>query len=316
MKKRILLIILSIFGLIFATNKVEALELNSNGTYTNLNGIVMTNEQIENLKSLAFTDKQIYAMDREEFEANKNLHGEIVSQIVKYYKTITINNTNIISSTGHQYLPISETYEITEEEYNRGDETLDKTNSSQDGVVTTEYKKMTTTIIKNGSYYRYKNDLQWRKMPKVRSYDIQSIGIDTNVSVVPSSKKFTLFADIKDNDNKVCVVETSSSGTWNVNSLGALITFPLKSDTSSKKVFDMSSTMYFDVQKTTNVKIVTLNAYGNYKHAQKKVDSSVGGGVSVGLDGTISFGISVSTTTRESYDSMSTAQAVVTGISW
>lgn len=73
--------------------------------------------------------------------------------------------------------------------------------------------------------------------------------------------------------------------------------------------------MYFDIQKLTSATILTLNAYGDYKHAQKTVSSSVSNGVSIGTGG-ISFDASISASITESYDSISTAQATWSGLSW
>lgn len=60
--------------------------------YVNYNGIVMSEQEISNLKSLAFSDDEIFLMDLEEFNNNKNLTGEIVAVDKKYYKTILYYN--------------------------------------------------------------------------------------------------------------------------------------------------------------------------------------------------------------------------------
>lgn len=265
---------------------------------------------------MGFSEREIIAMDQEEFDNNKNLNGEIVAQTTKYYKTITTYSDASTYSINNATNPTSITIEITEEEYNNSnDELLITPLGNTNGYTETNYKKMTTTIVKNGNYYRYKNDLVWKRMPSTRSYDIQGIGIDSTVSGVSSSKYFKRIADIEDSANLVCYFDNSTSGTWELSGTGYAVNFKLPANTSTTTVTALSSHMYFDVQKLTSATILTLNAYGDYKHAQKTVSSSVSNGVSIGTDG-ISFDASVSVSITESYDSMSTAQATWSGLSW
>jgi len=313
MKKILFLLII-----LFTFQNVKALEINDDGIYINYNNIEMTQKEINNLINLGFTEKQISLMDEEEFNSNKNLQGEIVAQETKYYMT-TITYSNSASTLSvKSSLPLkSETIEITEEEYNNSDDLIDNVsiNGKSNGYVETNYKKMTTTIVKNGSNYRYKNDLVWKKMPSTRSYDIIGIGIDSTVSGISSSKYLKQIADISDSSTKTCYYQFSSSATWKQSSSGYAATFKLISNTSKKTVTALETYMYFNVQKLTENTIKVINAYGSYRHAQKKVESSVSNGVSIGTGG-ISFEASVSTSIKESYDSMSTAQATWSGISW
>ncbi len=73
--------------------------------------------------------------------------------------------------------------------------------------------------------------------------------------------------------------------------------------------------MYFEVQKLTSQKLQVLNAYGDYKHAQKTVTSSVSSAVSVGTGG-ISIDMGTSLSGAEAYDRMTTAQATWSGLNW
>lgn len=317
MKKNNLFIIISIFILLFTTN-VNAINSDQKYYFKNSNNIEISKSQYLNLINLGFTDKQIDAMDIDEFNNNKNLNGIIVAKNTKYYKTIikyynlphlkTLNSINYTSNT----------VEISEDEYNNSEINTISPAGLTNGYTETSYKKMTTTIIKNGAYYRYKNDLVWKKMPSTRSYDIQGIGIDYFVSGIPSSRYFKRIADINDKANSRCYYDTSTSGIWKQGPSGYVITFLLPSDNVQKQVTALSSYMYFDVQKLTGDTLTTLNAYGDYKHAQRYVDSSVSGGVSIGIGSThgISFNASVTATIKESYDSMSTAQATLTNINW
>lgn len=97
MKKKLRLIL--VICLITLTGKVYALEFDGN-YFINNNGIKMTYNQVENLQNLGFNDKEIMYMDQNEFDANKNLIGNVVDETVKYYKTITYysENSNLLSA--------------------------------------------------------------------------------------------------------------------------------------------------------------------------------------------------------------------------
>lgn len=97
MKKKLRLIL--VIWLITLTEKVYALEFDGN-YFINNNGIKMTYNQVENLQNLGFNDKEIMYMDQNEFDANKNLIGNVVAETVKYYKTITYysENSNLLSA--------------------------------------------------------------------------------------------------------------------------------------------------------------------------------------------------------------------------
>lgn len=131
---------------------------------------VYARNQFENL---GFNEFEISNFSEEEYYDNKDLFGEIIEQNINYYKT-TNTHGNVI------------TQEITEQEY------LINKNISPLGSIETTYKKMTTTIVKINSYYRYKVDLEWKKMPKYRGYDIIGIGIESSKVKISSNEKFKI----------------------------------------------------------------------------------------------------------------------------
>ena len=95
------------------------------------------------------------------------------SQTVKYYKTIyNIKSTNLTTHSSYY------TVEVGKEEYLSA-----KSNSEimGNGVITTVYKKLTTSIYNSGNYYQYKAELEWLNMPSARSYDVIAIGHLSNV---------------------------------------------------------------------------------------------------------------------------------------
>lgn len=305
----IILIALISFDCVFATINI------SDNEYVNKNGIHMNQEDLNRLYNLGFTDSEISIMQKDEFKDNLKVDGVVVARTTKYYKTLVMpeKSSSALSMNSNFNLK-SITYEISENEYNSADSQVSVYGNSN-GYTETNYKKMTSSIIKTGNVYRYKNDLTWKKIPSTRSYDIIGIGIDSTVSGISSSKYFKMIYDIENTSNLSCKRYSSTSGRWELNSSGYAVTFKLPEDTDTLKLYTLSSHMYFDVQKLTSVTIKTLNAYGDYKHAQRKVDSTVGGQISIGTSG-INFDVSVSAAVVESYDSITTAQATWSGINW
>lgn len=314
MKKNLTLFMVTLVAFIFTFQKVNALEITEDGLYKNYNNILITSEELENLRNLGFTEKQIEVMDEDEFEANKNLNGEVLNETSKYYKTITVyDNKNVYSINNTKTNAIiSYSVEISESEYNNSNSQINPLGLSN-GYTNTEYKKMTTTIISVNNRYRYKNTLEWKKMPTTRSYDIMGIGIDSTVSGISNTKYFKRIADMQNSNN--CYYDTSSSGIWKLSGTGYGVTFKLPSDPAGYVMKGLESYMYFEVQKLTSAKILTLNAYGDYKHAQKTVDNSFTSGLSIGTGG-INFDVSVSTSVKESFDNINTAQATWSGLNW
>ena len=57
--------------------------------YTNYFGIQMSVDEYMTLLNLGFTDDEIYYMDEDTFNENKDLDAELLSKSDKYYKIIT-----------------------------------------------------------------------------------------------------------------------------------------------------------------------------------------------------------------------------------
>lgn len=318
MKNKIIFLIVSIFSVLFCDVVYASEDL-----FINSRKVKMNQSEIQNLQNLGFLDSEIDNMTQEEFDNNKNLNSVLVSQDTKYYKTISyrIKNSNLLlttlNSNDDNVLYYSE--EISEEEYNNpsNSEILPQDQFTHE-IVNTEYKQMTASISwVSNSYYRYKNSLKWKKEPKTRSNDIISIGIDSTVSAVPSSKTFNMTYMVSDNSTTYCYPKTVSSVTrWESSPNGVAGIFPLPPNSSSYKTMNIEIYMYFNVQKLQTTTINTLNAYGDYKHAQKKFTLNPSFDFGVGLDRKISFGVSVSPSIVESFDSITTSHATASGINW
>lgn len=300
MLKKIKKILFLVFLLLIIKN-VSAEELLLEDSFVNNLGIEMSYEEITNLKSLGYTDNEINNMREEEFEENKNLHGEVVASLTKYYKTETvISSLDQISSISNNF---TVTYEITKEEYEASSDNSSSINKST--TVSTEYKTMTTSIVKINNRYRYRNVVIWKKLPFWKTRDIIAIGIESNkVHGVSSTKRLNAYYTYGDS----CDWQTTTSGVWKLSSDGYGVSFSYPSRSSSDDA-QFYVEMYFEVDKTNSDTITVLNAYGNYRHG-KGTDSSIKCGFSV------SYVIGLSVSYDSKYDSMSTAQVTLSGISW
>ena len=84
-KKLYLYLLISLFSFAFIGECVNAAE------YENYFGLKMTNFQYNNLLNLGFSENEIYYMNEETFEQNKNTEATLVAENNKYYKTIYTN---------------------------------------------------------------------------------------------------------------------------------------------------------------------------------------------------------------------------------
>lgn len=314
MKKNILLIVLTFFLLIVGTYKVEAVQFNESNIYLNNNGVIISFQEYERLRKLGFTDLQIETMEQDEFDKNKDLEGTVVAKGEKYYKTVIVYSNGInnsISAYSNSVFPFAYTEEITEDLYNNINEDVD-TQGLTNGYTETGYKKMTTTIISVNGRYRYKNDLEWKKLPKVRSYDIISISIDSGVSGISDTKAYRTTSYVEDSTTTTCFYKNYGNGVWSLFAGGYAVRFNLPKDGGGLTIKTINTYMYFEVQKLTTNTITTLNAYGDYKHAITDVNANIS--FSVGLPPSV--GISIGPEFVDKYDSISTAQATWSGLLW
>lgn len=224
--------------------------------------------------------------------AQESFTGELekLSETVKYYKTTESSNVQMfgMNSSNNGY-----TVEISKEEYDNA--------TSADSItasVETNYKKMTTTIYQNGSYYRYQTNLEWKTMPKNRSYDIIAIGINPSVSIVSSISfnQYYCFTNGECKNNSAHYGKTTSNGG------GASFKIP------SGDLTTLNSTIYFDVKKNVSATILRQDAYGDYSHATSSVSSSQSQNYSIN-----SLGINLNSAITSLYDSIPVAQATWNG---
>lgn len=233
------------------------------------------------------------------FAEETDSHFEVVAKEEKYYKTTTIYNSSNGISTFSISLPTSYTEEVTKEEFNSYSN-ISSVMPLSSGTIETTYKKLTTTISSNGSYYRYKSVLTWQLMPKVRSYDIIGIGHYASVKI-KGTPSFSLYYCT---DPSECY--TSTSATKQIFDLGASATFKLPTGTLTS----LKATYYYDVEKNVDATILTQKAYGDYSHATSTISLTNAKKHSVS-----SSGIYLDSTITDYYDNISVATATWMG-SW
>lgn len=228
--------------------------------------------------------------------------SNIVSITEKYYKTTTVLSnvqTSLLSENGSNGKYISYTEEISEKEYENFDGNENSPSSSLMTVETT-YKKMITSIEKNGSYYRYKVQLNWKNMPKIRSYDVIAIGhyasVEPRSSIYFSQKYCTSLND--------CTTSTSSTIKRTSTGTGAVFKLP------SGDFMSLSQVLYFDVQKAVDATVIRQKVVGDYSHATEDISSSIANSFEINLNG-----ITFSATNEEYFDDINTAVASWEG-SW
>lgn len=260
---------------------VSAMEEDSSSSFLNHNDIVISETDYLKLENLGFTENEIMYMTQDEFDDNKDLEGEVVAEVTTYVKVI--NGKDQI---------------VSEEEYAAPDISLF---GMQAGYIETGAKKMTTRIVSTNGMYRYKIDLEWKSMPKVRSYDIIGIGIENNVSIYSN----VYFQQNYCYSSGSCSSSTVSSK--KSTSTGGSASFKIPSSTS---LTSLSSYLYFDVDKKSSLTITALNAYGDYSHATKTISETNAKNYSI-----TRAGIVLQDSIVDYYDAISYAKATWTG-SW
>ncbi len=251
MKKKIMLILAI---LIFVPGVVFA---DGDAYYENYYGVKMSKEEYDNLVELGFSESEIEYMLEDDFNYNNSFNGELVSDTTNYY-------VNIIRYDATGRIISDNDFRISKEDYikNSGVEPL----GYSDGLIQSEYKELRTTISQIDSVeFRYKVNLQWRKFPAVRSYDIIGIGVDSHILTSGDAHFSQTYCVLN-----FCKTSTETNDIgYDLTGIGA--SFALPTETVTK----LESSLYFNVVKLSiNNTVKSQNAYGDYSHATKKISSS------------------------------------------
>lgn len=211
--------------------------------------------------ALTLFPKNTWALEEKDKEDYK-----IVAQTEKYYKTTTdlYNLTREYNNT---------TSEISKEEYDSYKEPVTRGN----GTSETTYKKLTTSILSNGSRYRYQATLTWKNFPAVRSYDVIGIGHYSNVKYDSNLNFYQTYCLSGGGCRTLTTYypKTTSTG------VGAVFKVPTGTLSS------LNQTIYFDVTKNVNATINSQAAYGDYSHATETVNENQAQNYSIGTSGII-----------------------------
>lgn len=282
MNKKLKLLLLTF---VFVPSFVYASE-----NYINYYGIEMNETEYSNLLGLGFTDEEIYHMEEDEFNANKNIESALEASTTKYYvETVRYDSTGRVVH--------SNTNEVTEEEYN--DDMI--LNMRSTATTQTTYKKMVTTIAQAGTKYRYKVTLTWRQLPKVRSYDIIGIGVEPALVAISSDVVFNQTYCISNS-----CTNTNSFYSDSYTFTGAGVSFKLASNSG---ITGLRSYLYFDVSKANPSQ--TLNyqyADGDYSHATSAVTANQSMGYYVNQTGIV-----LDADISGYYDAITSAEAAWSG---
>ena len=250
----------------------------------NYNGIEITSDEYNTLLNLGFTANQIYYMDLETYNLNKDLDATLISQTQRYYKT------------EYSAYGIGTTTEITPEEYYSSG-----TPSLIAGTVQTTYKTVVSSIAQNGNKYRYNVAMGWKSMPSTRSYDIIGIGFFDDVYISSS----VYFSYTWANASYQYTTSTQYYNKKSTSSGGAAV-YKLPSGTIKM----LAANLYYDVSKDTTNTITSLSICGDYAHATTDVNVSNVWDYSISINGIV-----LGATLNGSYDSIPCAMEYA-NVSW
>lgn len=228
--KNYLLAVLTI-SLLFTTS-IKAEE----NTIENYFGIEMTETEYNNLLNLGFSEEEIYLMDEETYNNNKDLIGHVVSTNTTRYKTVRRGLETI-------------TYVATEEEFQN------RNGIMPIGVVENYWRSIVTKVIQVDSHYRYKVSTIWNTMPVERAYDVIAIGITSDVirSTYPTFTRHYC-------DYDGCY--NSNIGAIKTGRYGAGASFKVPSGTLT----GLGAALYFDVEKDVSWTLNYQEFCGEYAH--------------------------------------------------
>ena len=269
--------------------------------YKNSHNIEMTENEYNNLLGLGFTERQIMLMDEEEFLANKDIPGRVLSETAKYYKRTTVMRNGMKREIVKE---ITKEEALAEKErQSQNPPTKGAIGIYYDGISATAVLEIRTKIIGvNDTKMRYKIDAEWLVMPSDRYHDIIGIGIETAkvqiASMLVFKEKWYTTSNVQGED---------SSGYPKTQTTGGSAQIQLPSGSMQS----ITSYLYFNVSKKANVGTITeLYMCGDYAHATASVNPS---NIYNHYDMYLGAGIDIDYPYDLDYDDISTACASFEG---
>lgn len=233
---------------------VSALE-NETNSFTNSQNVTITEERFLELMNAGYTIDDIYSMDQTTYN-NAVTSKNDIAITTKYYKTITTERYGNITN---------ETIEISEKEYNNGNEGY---STFASGATETNYKRLTAMITRSeddSDLMQYKTYLYWKSMPSTRSYDIIGMGFEGNLVNI------AYFVEFRNLYTYGGTTYVSTAGQITEFSSGAGAVFKLPTNNISTLCQELT----FEVQKNnSNETITELETGGDYSHATSSVSQS------------------------------------------
>lgn len=296
---------ISIMSGVLATNVVhaESTSTSSKIKLVNENGISISYADYNRLQSLDFSDDEINGMEQEEFDMNKDLEGEEVSEQTEYIK-VTEQNQNIDSYStnsvnkssykkGNVRSRSKKAIVIKEQKMSKA-AYLKEVKAAKKKVdqkkmsiqvsdsTSTSYKTVTTSAIKLSSRkLRVKNRVVWNLMPSNRDVDVIGVAINDNFARNKSSAYGKQSWNIYDYDARkykkgsATYSPSKKASLWDIGDQGFGVKMNLKNNDKivlpgtgyiGTEVRESSLYMYYNVGKVFS-SVKRLDAYGRYAHA-------------------------------------------------
>ena len=208
-----------------------------------------------------------------------------VAEEIKYIKTTSIINNSSIMRNADLGEMSSISIEVSKEEFDNAPTTSEPIESTSSRSLTevgteTTYKRLTTSIERSATDYRYTTNLYWKNIPRFRSYDI--IGIGHYGDVEPYGTNYITFTQNYCISSTNCYVGTSS--TRKVTTYGTVQVFHLPENT----LVSLEQTLTFTVVKAGNWTITSQKAAGDYAHATSAVTAALAlNNASIGVAGLV-----------------------------
>ncbi len=276
--------------LLIGFKNVSALE--NDIIIVNSNNVNITEERFLELMDAGYTINDIYNMTLEEYN-NANTNNPDIVSTTKYLKTISTTRYGITNS---------ETYEITQEEYEMGEN--ENISFFASGTSETTYKRLTASInsSSNGNNYKtYRAYLYWKTMPATRSHDIMSMGFDSTIVDPTAPQDFSQLYTI----NGITYVSDDAYIKEFNNGLGTVFQLP-----TSKSVITLCQDMTFEVTKLNQSTTITSQyGAGDYAHATETVSATSANNNYMAGSG----GLTLYSAITNKYDSMQSADVYWTG---
>ena len=216
-------------------------------------GILLTENDVINLKNLGFSNEEIMNMPENVVNDNKNILSQLIDNNTIYIKSVYIYEKNnaildesqglIFNNNNYNLINIINT-EITENEYQdiANDEFFDIVYNSNPQIHVTNAKKLTTSIsyISSIKQYRLKNELVWKKTPSYRGNDLFGIS-GPSATQIPVSGSQNAYGSWDDYDT--CrLIHTSKNkqytNKWYFQSEGYAVFFQIPKDYTEEIVWN------------------------------------------------------------------------------